>query len=162
MERRGPRGSQERLTGDQTAPIWTGDRRGRGVPGDLCWRRWEEGWRLSEANLCPKWPECPPRPHLTAPPPVIPPPPAGPGALPPQQPDPAIRVTRAFPPGRSSRMFPPSRREPGSQGRVSGLEPQTQGPVPEPEPPHRSHDCHEVTLPMGGRAEDRSFLLSAW
>lgn len=32
MERRGPRGSQERLTGDQTAPIWTGDRRGRGVP----------------------------------------------------------------------------------------------------------------------------------
>lgn len=48
-------------------------------PGDLRWRCWEEGWRLLEINLCPKRPQCPPRPHLTAPPPPIPPPPTGPG-----------------------------------------------------------------------------------
>ena len=126
-------GAQERLTGGGAAPIWIAE--AMVSPGDLRWRRWEEGWRLLEISLCPKRPRCPPRPHLTAQPPPIPPPPTGPGrgALPPLEPGPAIRVTRAFPLGKGSRTFPPSRSEPGSQGRVSGLEPQTQAPVPEPE-----------------------------
>lgn len=93
-------------------------------PGDLRRRRWRK------AGVCQR-PTCaqsgqsashaPLSQHLH---------PLDQGALPPQQPGPAIRVTRAFPPGRGSRMFPLSRREPGSQGRVSGLEPQTQARRP--------------------------------
>lgn len=161
MEPRGPRGSQERLTGGRAAPIWTGE--AVVSPGDLRWRRWEEGWHLLEINLCPKRPQCPPRPYLTAqPPPILPPPtgPGGGGALPPLEPGPAIRVTGAFPLGKGSRMFPPSRSEPGSQGRVSGLELQTQALAPEPEA-HTGHVTVSKSHRRGGRAEDRSccFLL---
>lgn len=82
------------------------------------------------------------------------------GALPPLEPGPAIRVTRAFPLGIGSRMFPPSRSKPGSQGRVSGLELQTQAPAPEPEA-HTGHVTVAKSHRRGGRAEDRSccFLL---
>lgn len=80
------------------------------------------------------------------------------GALPPQKPGPAIRVTRASPLGKGSRMFPPSRSEPGSQGRVSGLEPQTQAPAPEPEA-HTGHVTVARSHRRGDRAEDRSFCF---